>query len=82
MYGKVGRNNEFTLTHIYFEIIVETSRKHLEIRSGAQETSLRERKRFVRHRYMEGILIAGAKENGQDQMWCFEERQGCCKDRK
>ena len=51
----MGGNNKFTLGHIYFEIVVETSTEHLEIRSGARERSLIERNRFVSCRCMEGI---------------------------
>lgn len=51
----MGRNNKFTLGHIYFEIAVEKSTGRLEIRSGAQERSLIESNRLVSCRCMEGI---------------------------
>lgn len=56
-------NNEFTLGHIYFEIIVETSRKHWETRSGTQERSLRERNRFMSHSTWKVFEVTRAKEN-------------------
>ena len=52
--------------------MVETSRKHLEIRSEAQEGSLRET-----DLWMLGVWkvseVTGTKEKGRDEIWCLGE---------
>lgn len=77
----MGRNNELILGHIYFEITVETSKKHLEIRSEAQERSLRETNLWVVGAWKVSEVI-GAKGKDWDRMCPPGEGQGCCMDRK